>query len=366
MARGSSPRRRRTWRVIGALLAVFLLVVGVSITRSLTAPGTDSTAARLAEWARGHWLSAVVDRLERVTYHAPKVGGTPAATSPLVATTPDTHGQVGLQPIRPLATPALPGEGAWHVLKAVGGRPVLQAAFLRPDAVHTSYTAAVAWMDPTRVRFVLHPGTQEPGHGPWSVGSSISLAERPTLLAAFNGGFRIDAARGGFLEGGHHVGALRVGAASFVVLPNGRATVGQWGRDVGPGTALSAVSAVRQNLDLLVDKGTPAAGLDANTGGRWGRTLGNKFYVWRSGVGVTRSGALVYVAGNRLSAGSLAELLVRAGCVRAMELDINPEWTSFITYSPGHAQNLLPDMQRSPHRYDTTSTRDFVTVSLGS
>jgi hypothetical protein len=49
-----------------------------------------------------------------------------------------------------------------------------------------------------------------------------------------------------------------------------------------------------------------------------------------------------------------------------MELDINPEWTSFITYSPGHAQNLLPDMQRSPHRYDTTSTRDFVTVSLGS
>jgi len=117
---------------------------------------------------------------------------------------------------------------------------------------------------------------------------------------------------------------------------------------------------VRQNLDLLVDGGRVASGLDRNIQGRWGRTLGNRLYVWRSGIGQTATGALVYVTGNRLSAQTLAELLRRAGSVRAMELDINPEWTSFIAFPA--ERNLLPDMQRSPRRYDTTSTRDFFTV----
>ncbi|MCW2709607.1 MAG: hypothetical protein JWM22_3449, partial [Frankiales bacterium] len=67
------------------------------------------------------------------------------------------------------------------------------------------------------------------------------------------------------------------------------------------------------------------------------------------------------------SAASLATLLQRAGSVQAMELDINPEWTSFVTYAPSRTEkNLLPDMQRSPKRYDTTSSRDFITVSLGA
>lgn len=70
---------------------------------------------------------------------------------------------------------------------------------------------------------------------------------------------------------------------------------------------------------------------------------------------------MIYVAGNRLTAHSLADLLSAAGCGRAMELDINPEWTSFVRYTPTEA-NLLPDMQSSPRRYDTTSSRDFVAL----
>ena len=340
-----------------------VLVVGISVGGALTAPGTDSRTARLAEWARGHGLSSLVDRLERVTYRAPAVGGAPAKNSPLAhaAAGRPASGPLApitvLAPIAVLASPALPGEGTWRVVAYVGGKPALQVAYLRPDAVHTSYTASVAWMDPALLRFVLHPGTEEPGGGPWPVGPSLTAAERPALVAAFNSGFRIDAARGGFFERGRKVGALRVGAASFVITGDGRATVGQWGRDIGPGPA---VAAVRQNLDLLVDGGRVVSGLAAVSKGRWGRTLGNKLYVWRSGIGQTASGALVYVAGNRLSVSSLAVLLRRAGSVRAMELDINPEWTSFVTF-PAET-NLLPDMQRSPRRYDTTSTRDFFAV----
>jgi hypothetical protein len=187
----------------------------------------------------------------------------------------------------------------------------------------------------------------------------LAGAARNGLVAAFNSAFRVDAARGGFYLDGRTVGTLRTGAASFVIDRQGHASIGMWGRDV---QMSGNVVAVRQNLDLLVDGGKAVPGLDANAGGRWGATLGNRLYVWRSGVGITSSGAIIYVAGDRLSASSLAELLRRAGSVRAMELDINPEWTSFVSYPK--EQNLLPTMQRKASRYDTTGTRDFFAVHL--
>ena len=58
----------------------------------------------------------------------------------------------------------------------------------------------------------------------------------------------------------------------------------------------------------------------------------------------------------------------RAGCVRAMQLDINPDWMSFMYYRPGrhpaHPQpaNLLPDQVQSPDRCYAISSRDFTAV----
>ncbi len=389
MAATVLPKRHLRWherRLTGLAVALVVMVVlvGASLTSALSAPGSDSLAARLAEWGRGHGLSAVIDALERTAYHPPKAGGRLAAGSPLSHAAGGGSGAVeapgalppsglppvspgalppsGLPPVSPVAVPPVPGEGSWRVLAAVRGRPALQVAYVRPDAVHTSYTAALAWMDTSLLHFVLHPGTQEPGPGPWPQPPRLTGQERPNVLGAFNGGFRLDAARGGFLLGGRTAGVLRDGAASLVITADGRGQVGQWGRDVHRGRS---VVAVRQNLDLLVDGGQVAPGLDSNTRHRWGATIGNRLYVWRSGVGQTATGALVYAAGDRLSAATLAELLRRAGSVRAMELDINAEWTSYVLY-PTTAfpteRNLLPDMQRSAKRYDTTGSRDFVAV----
>ncbi len=385
------PKRHLRWherRLTGLAVALVVMVVlvGASLTSALSAPGSDSLAARLAEWGRGHGLSAVIDALERTAYHPPKAGGRLAAGSPLSQShtagggsgavgapgalppsglppvSPGALPPSGLPPVSPVAVPPVPGEGSWRVLAAVRGRPALQVAYVRPDAVHTSYTAGLAWMDTSLLRLVLHPGTQEPGGGRWSQPPQLSAADRPAVLGAFNGGFRLDAARGGFYEGGRTVGVLRNGAASLVITTDGQAQVGQWGRDVHPGRS---VVAVRQNLDLLVDGGQVAPGLDSNSRHRWGATIGNRLYVWRSGVGQTATGALVYAAGDRLSAATLAELLRRAGSVRAMELDINAEWTSYVLYPTAAfptERNLLPDMQRSAKRYDTTGSRDFVAV----
>ncbi len=93
---------------------------------------------------------------------------------------------------------------------------------------------------------------------------------------------------------------------------------------------------------------------------------------WRSSVGVTANGALVYVAGPSLNPLQLAQLLVQAGVVRGMELDINPTWPVFAAYNPPLGQpagpangaSLQPSSVQGPSTFFTASwARDFVTMS---
>jgi len=350
-------------------LVVVLGAVAGSMVPALTAPGTDSTSARIAEWARDHGMSPLVTWAEQRTYQPPTVGGAPEANSPLehpfAPEAPVPAGAALPAPIDPLAQPALPGEGVWQVSATVHGAPAMAQTFLRPDAAHTSYTAAATWFDPHLVSAQLHPGAAEPGGTGWAVPDSIPPAQRVGLLAAFNSGFKLADAHGGFYEDGRTAQPLVAGAASMVFNTDGTMTVGQWGRDV---TMSPRVAAVRQNLVLLVDHAQVVPGIDANINQVWGATIGNDKYVWRSGIGVTASGGIVEVVGPGLSADSLATLLQKAGSTQAMELDINPQWTSFVRYQPTTDPtnptpiNLLPTMQPPADRYTTTSSRDFITL----
>jgi len=122
------------------------------------------------------------------------------------------------------------------------------------------------------------------------------------------------------------------------------------------------VSFARQNLPLIVDEGRASPNLD---NGEWGATVGNAILVWRSGVGVDSRGNLIYAAGENQTVRSLAETLIHAGAVRAMEFDINSYWVSFITYgAPGAREptNLLAGMNRSASRYLEPDDRDFFAV----
>ena len=366
-------RRRRSARILlVTAIAVLALASPVlwSLGRALTAPGTDSLSSRVAEWARRHGAGALVTWVEQQTYTPPKVGGEPAPNSPLRSSAPGSARRSGgahtanpLRPVVPPATPALPGEGRWHVLETVGGLPAVRVAYVRPDAVHTSYTAAIVRIDHRAVRAVYHPRTQDPGGGPWPVHTYLAGQDRVGLLAAFNSAFAMRDSRGGFYDFGRTVGTLNRNAASLVIYKDGHVDVGAWGRDV---RMTPDVMTVRQNLALIVDHGRPVPGLEQNWQDRWGATIGNAKYVWRTSLGVASNGDLLFVTGDRLSAATLADLLRRGGATRAMELDINPYWTSFVLYrnAAGHEieRNLLPDMVRSPARYDTTSLRDFIAL----
>lgn len=268
----------------------------------------------------------------------------------------------------PFASATFPGEGTWSPAgRLVDNQVAVYETMLQPPG--SSLQAGIAWMDPRLLRGQLYSGSGSPGFGPWKLTAPISDAAARTLVVAFNGGFKFPATEGGYYAEGRLVHPLRIGGASLVIYANGNATVGQWGRDV---TMSPQVIAVRQNLTLLVDGGRVVPGLNPSDTSAWGSTLGGIPDVWRSGLGITSDGALVYVSGPSLRITQLAALLVRAGCIRAMTLDMNPDWTILATYDPppgalatsANGTALVPHMVQQPYTFfESWWARDFVTMS---
>jgi hypothetical protein len=384
-ANGGIIRRHKVISVL-VLVVVLLTPVWWSVGSALNNPGMgNSVSSRLAEWLRLHGGKSIVVWAENTWYshHPPPVGGRPAkgaipvrtraagahAASPAAIVPAHLPEPAALQPI---ASPAVPGEGQWRPAgRLIDGIPAVYEADLRPDAVHTSVVTAVAWMDTKLLGATLYSGSTIPGGGPYQFSAPIQPQAATRLDAAFNAGFLMSDAAGGYYVQGKTVVPLRLGAASFVIYKDGAVTIGAWGRDV---SMTPDITAVRQNVNLLVDGGRPVPGLNANDTTQWGFTLGNQVYVWRSGVGETANGALVYVAGPDLNITDLADVLVRAGAVRAMELDINTDWVNLATYAPSTAtgaataangSDLLPNMVGTPGRYfESWWSRDFFAMSV--
>jgi hypothetical protein len=273
--------------------------------------------------------------------------------------------------VSPAKTP-LPGEGVWHVAgrTTANGIPTVYEAFVRPDAVHTSFVVGVAWMDTNLLSAQLYSGSVIPGGGHFSHTAPVSAKDTEDLVAAFNAGFLTSDSNGGYYTDGQTIIPLRKGAASVVIFKNGRMTVAKWGRDV---VMTNQIASVRQNLDLIVDNAKPVAGLNNPNSIKWGKVLGNSYNVWRSGLGITKDGALVYVGGPSMSIADLADILIRAGAIEGMELDINVDWVQYSTYTGalntpingGDGKSLLSSMPGTPSRYfESYWGRDFFTMSL--
>ncbi len=257
---------------------------------------------------------------------------------------------------------ALPGEGHWvSSTRAVGGEPAIFTTVLRAQAALPP--AGLAWIDVNRVVLRLYAGTGQPP-GSFLYSSFVDPSAQAGLLATFNAGFKVNASEGGWAAYGQTAIPLRDGAASLIIRSDGTATVGMWGRDA---TAADAhVVAVRQNLSLLIDGGKVAGDLSPAS---WGAVFGGGATTWRSGLGVDANGHLIYAVGADLLPSDLAHLLLAAGAVRAMQLDINRvvSFSTFTTPSGSPPQtivgtNLLPTINFDPTRYLHPSSRDFIAV----
>jgi hypothetical protein len=316
--------------------------------------------------------------------NSPRPPTTTATTTPATTTSTSQAPKTSVPlpapaPLTPFTSPTAAGEGAWTAAgRPINGIPAIYKTALVPPG--GTQAAGIAWMDTRLLSAKLYSGSKSPGGGPYEFTAPIQLAQAAILVAAFNGGFMMSAAQGGYYTEGRTIVPLVAGAASLVIYANGSVTVGAWGTDASMGPD---VVAVRQNLVPLVAGGQPTAQANSPDWQSWGNTCGATSCSstvpgienqWRSGAGVTSDGALVYTAGPDLTPLQLAQLLVHAGVIRGMELDINPNWPVFATYDPSTANGLAApsngsslqpsSVQNAATFFDPAWARDFITMSV--
>ena len=356
-------RRRRALAVLLILLAPVLYSYVTTVSR----PSSLPLGIRSVEWLRTHHGAFLVNEAERLYYNvnAPAKGGPTLRTLPTVGVAP-VHASTPRRgfrpkPIAPILRPRLPGEGVWRSTgRIVDGAPPVLVTTFRSEATYPRIVAYVAWFDHRRTQLALYPGRYEPPDANPRGPMQVPFRQRWRLLSTFNSGFLIRDSHGGFFLNGQSITPLRQGQGTVIAYKDGRVAVVSW---TGGATPPSDVVLAQQNLPLIVAHRRPNRLL--SDGSAWGSTLGNAVRVWRSGIGIDQRGNLIYAAASDQTAATLADILIHAGAVRAMELDINAEWPSLITYGRGgvgYATKVVPNTQQSVDRYLVPDDRDFFAI----
>jgi hypothetical protein len=291
-------------RRLGLLAAVALLAAGVYVSVGLGR--SEPRASR----AGGDPLHGRTAGGERARPAAGAVAASAAAAAPA-------------RVVRPLLVRAPRHATArWRAVAWVRERP---AAWIAERSGVT-----LMRFDQALVHLTLHAGSSDGGVGGWRYGDQITTREIHLVIAAFNGGFKLTYPDGGFVSDGHVAAPLHAGLASIVTYTDGSTEIGAW-REGVPRTG-KRVFSVLQNQRLLVDRGVAAANVSSCVIACWGETIGARTSVARSALGITAAGQLVWAAGEELEPAGLARALIGAGAVRAVELDINPDWVAGYLY----------------------------------
>jgi len=370
---------KRVRRIVFVAMIVALVPVAVSYATAMAGPSNSNAFVRSVEWLRGQGAAGTVAQIESLYYRLtapdkggpnlkslPKVGVKTGVASggnrPNVIGGPTATAAYRPPPVTPFINPPLAGEGQWQATRPwLAGNPPVLVTTIRNEPDYPRVVAGLAWIDAKSTKVTLNPGRQEPSVQIDRGAMEVPLALRKNLLATFNGGFKLADSNGGFALNGHTYSPMVKGQATLIGYQDGTVNVIDWGQ--GRAAPKSATFA-RQNLPLIVDNG--AASTNPNARCHWTATTDcGPIMIWRSGIGVDAHGNLIYAAGNNQTVSSLASALARAGAVRAMELDVNNYWVSFISYGLSGARqptNLLPEMHRSPSRYLTPDDRDFFAV----
>ena len=268
-----------------------------------------------------------------------------------------------LQTISPLSNlPALVDEGVWKPIKNATSGPILAETLYRPDPKRDYAIAYLVKMNMDHLSISAVAGTREPGEsahpGPGKIPGEAQA--RNMLVAAFNGGFQLKDGHYGMIVDNEEYLPLQKNLATLMIYKHAKpAIINYDGQHIG-----TDVIAIRQNGPMLLQNSIDVSGSQEWTMQKWGLTTTNSMYTWRSGIGVTSTGDLIYAAGPSLVPETLAAALKAAGAVNGMQLDINPVWVRFVVFTPlGNGrynyQALTTTMQNGGYSYLYGYQKDF-------
>lgn len=380
------PKKKMTrGRVIRRIMVVCSILTIIAVIFASQANGASGAwtadmlravlgptiTARIESWYLG--LSDTTHQIQYKLSGQQVVPPWSVGVSPVVTTTPPPKvvqlSPMPLNRITPVISPALAGEGQWAVQSAAPAPysylPLDARAFIRPDPSHPYAIVTLLQFDARFFRLHMVAGTVEPGGPRGYYGSGvIPSADQKgnALLAAFNGGFKYADGQYGLKTGGIVYVPPQPNAATIAVTKSGQILLGTWGVDSRLNSNNTDLIAWRQNAALLINNGTinPLT----QDGAAWGGTILNSAYTWRSGIGLTANGTLIYAAGSSLTALTLGEALKAAGAVMAMQTDINPFWVRAFLYNR-NAQGTYDIIKLNPAMYGTgteylsATQRDF-------
>lgn len=371
---------RRGWWIAGVTFLLITALLLSQLNGDFGAWLADVSRTVLGPQRTAHiesWLLNVEDGLHQAQYHLLGQKGTAPWSPSAVTPGAQSHAlqMMPLPTIAPLAQPVLPGAGVWTTAglppPAMGQLPFIAKTFLQPDPQRPYAVVTLLQFDLRSVTLHLVSGTTEPGGPLGHNGLGVVPASDQfgnALVATFNGGYKYADGQYGLMTNGVVYVPPVSGVATLAITRQGQVFLGVWGQDPRLSLANPDLVAWRQNGALLIDHGqlNPLT----SDGAAWGAVYLNRAYTWRSAIGLTNHGTLLYAAGDSLSAATLGKALQAAGAVMAMQTDINPKWVRAFTYqraTTGLLQiaKLDPGMQGTGDEYFQSQgySRDFFYVT---
>ncbi len=312
------------------------------------------------------WYYNTADKLKQLTYNSKSDTGLNFLDQSFAKDGPISS-QVSLELTRLTVNPKFKpeqNEGVWNdrPLKIFPGQEVMAFTYIRPDPDRPYAYVTIIQADMKVLHLSAVAGTKQPGgpvgmSGPGVVPEQIKNSGR--LVAAFDGGFQYRDGEYGMIVGNTTYLPLKPDIGTLIGYTNGDLKIIKYkGQNLGPG-----VEFVRQNCPILIEDGLSAV-TDEKNKKLWGRTPSFDIKTWRSGIGLNKNGNVLYAVGNNLTPQTLADALLSAGAVEAIQLDINPYWVRFNIFDDTgngtyHTSTLINKIQDGSKEYLNGYTKDF-------
>jgi len=357
---GHEKSPRKQWLFLGTGIVVLALTSIVLFIKFDTAAAANLTDQFLRPMIGDNQVISlegiffnISDAINQIEYRFIKPTNSFISSDSVAIVATGTAAQsstLDLAPLSVVSGSASTSEGVWRniPLSLFPGSIVLADTFVHPDPTRPYALVTLVQMDMSQLRLWSVAGTQEPGGKVGKPGPGVvpqNIQTQGTLVAAFDGGFQYRDGQYGMVVGSTTYLPLKNDLATLVGYSNGSLAIVKYeGQSLG-----NNISFIRQNCPMLIENGIIETQNEANRK-LWGRTITSSIYTWRSGIGVTAKGNLIFAIGNSLVPSTLAAALASAGAVNAMQLDINLYWVRF---------NIFNDYSNGAYAHSTVMSGVF-------